>query len=107
HLEFADVELPGGDVLFLAGDCFTARPFQGGPLDSGKSKLLKRYKKFARKELSKYREVFYVLGNHDFYGGIIEETVSSMRGFLVAETPHVKLLDDSCVICEGVLIIGS
>ena len=107
HLEFEDLELPGGDVLLLAGDCFIAEPLDKQKTDAYSRSLRKRFARFAREELKKYPKVYYVLGNHDHYGGFFEETAQILREFLAEEAPRVKVLDNESEIYEGIVFTGS
>jgi len=94
HLEFHDMELPGGDILIMAGDCFVACQ-------------LDKMRRFAVDELAKYKKVFYVMGNHDHYRGIYENTPILLREFFAEYAKNTVLLDDSSEIYEGVAFIGS
>jgi len=48
--------------------------------------------------------VVYVCGNHEFYDGHIDRTLSKMRA--VAQ-PHVHVLENDAVILNGVRILGT
>jgi len=107
HLEFEAIELPGGDVLILAGDTLRVAPFREWRNDADSRKERKRYEKFAVEELSKYKKVFAVLGNHEFYGDILEDGADLFREFMREYAPNVTLLDNSWEIYEGVAFVGS
>lgn len=73
HLEFGDLYLPGGDLLILAGDLGEVRSFfrnDGGEVRR-KAKAMHR---FMDVELSKYKRVIWVPGNHEYYGKSVLET---------------------------------
>ena len=107
HLEFHDIELPGGDILCLAGDCFVAAHLCGWQTDAVSCALRKRFTRFVKKELSKYKHVFYVPGNHDFYRGLFEDSAGLLAKFLSEHAPHAKVLDNETVAAGGVAFIGS
>lgn len=100
HLEFSDLELPGGEVLILSGDICEAKNVKaeydvnnimndGGP-STGHFKRSDRYTRFFHEECSKYEKVFYVVGNHEHYGFKLHKTI-----------PHLKsVLPDNIVVLE-------
>ena len=51
------------------------------------------------------KPVLYVLGNHEFYGGSIDGTISEFRR-LVAGT-QVRLLDRDEAVIDGVRFLGA
>ena len=60
HLEFADLVLPGGDVLILGGDICEAKNIKKAAYDpttneAGNLKRTDRYIRFFEEECSKYR----------------------------------------------------
>jgi Icc-related predicted phosphoesterase len=107
HLEFETTELPGGDVLILAGDTLRVAPFREWRNDADSRKERKRYEKFAKTELSKYKKVFAVLGNHEFYGDILEDGGDLYAEFMHEHAPNVTVLDNSWEIYEGIAFVGS
>jgi len=104
HLEFADLVLPGGDVLILAGDIWTVRHIAHPELSQDKHKC---YVRFCKEELAKYRRVFLVLGNHEHYGLFLHESRLWLPKFLLEHAPHATLLDNDTVIYDGVAFIGA
>jgi predicted phosphodiesterase len=107
HLEFADLTLPGGDILVLAGDVWTAAHMQIKRNDATSRSLRKRYEHFCVEELSKYRRALMVLGNHEFYGSSIAAAPDIIRNFLAKHAPNATLLDNGTAIIDGVPFIGS
>lgn len=113
HLEFADLELPGGDVLILSGDVCEVKHVkpdydvnnilnEGGP-STGNFKRSDRYTRFFHEECSKYRKVIYVVGNHEHYGYTFHKTVPHLKEVLPA---NIKLLEKEAFEFEGVLFLG-
>src|SRR4051812_28936382 len=99
HLEFStDLELPGGDVLVIAGDMAEARSFfrnDGG----GMRQQAENLKNWLNNECPKYNEVVYVLGNHEFYNRSLQEAPGLMRKVLpnnvrMLENQTIKLSND-------------
>jgi Calcineurin-like phosphoesterase len=104
HLEFADLELPGGDVLILAGDTWVVR-YMADP--ERVPDRYQRYVRFCKEELSKYRKVFLILGNHEHYGLFLHEARMWLPKFLAEHAPNATLLDNDTCVLDGVAFIGS
>jgi len=87
HLGFGELTVPStdADVIVLAGDI--ARPRQAIRWAYGLGK-----------------PVIYVPGNHEFYGGVIGQTLSELKG-LAAET-GIHVLDDDELMLGGVRFLG-
>jgi Icc-related predicted phosphoesterase len=108
HIEFhALKDLPEGDILFLAGDIFVAAHMRKNATDATSRGLKKRYEKFCKEELSKFKNIVYVMGNHEHYHGIFEDTSSILREYLSKHASNVMLLNNESVVLHGVNIIGS
>lgn len=107
HLEFAPMELPGGDVLILSGDIAEAKgilrdfhstrtePYTPGAL---------RYYDFFWHECAKYNRVFYVMGNHEHYRGRFDQTYDNLKS---AMPPNVTVLENEVVEHNGVMFMGA
>lgn len=107
HLEFGYQELPGGDVLILAGDICESRTLRN---DFHQTKLIDRKPgtfpayDFFYIECAKYKKVFYVMGNHEHYFGRYDKTYNELKRFL---PDNVVLLEDEMFEYEGVLFLGA
>lgn len=107
HLEFGDLELPGGDILVLAGDIWTVYPMSTDKLSEKQMELKSRYIRFCREELSKYKEVIVIMGNHEHYGLCIDETPVILRRFLGEHAKNAILLDNSLHKTHNILFMGT
>jgi Icc-related predicted phosphoesterase len=89
HLEFGPLEIePGsGDVLVLAGD-----------ID------IKARVNWINDIARRFRHVIYVLGNHEFYHGAIDNVYTSTRAKLVG---NVHLLENESITISGVTFHGA
>lgn len=99
HLNFSSLNgLPGGDILILAGDI----------IEVGDIKLMNKhranYQKFFDEETSKYNQVLYVYGNHEYYGGDFNETDSLIKSMLPM---NVTVLQDSYIKIDDVYFYGA
>jgi Icc-related predicted phosphoesterase len=108
HLDISKhLEMPGGDVLIIAGDACEARqlvkeyhstkvlPYTGGSFPCYD---------FFEFECAKYKKVFYVMGNHEHYGGKFWKTKTELERVL---PKNVTLMENQCEVYEGVLFIGA
>lgn len=111
HLEFGDLELPGGDILILSGDVCesrTLRKFKYDPKNilgnSPSGKRLDRAARFFNEEVTKYRRCIYIMGNHEHYHGKFHKTWHE----LIAEMPdNVEVLEQQHLEIDGVLFLGA
>ena len=112
HLDFADLELPGGDVLILSGDICEAKRYKKDMYDPEfvllpGERLDHRPDRFARffeEECAKYREVIYVMGNHEHYGYQLQKTAGHIRNQLPS---NVHLLERDCYTIDDVTFVGA
>lgn len=108
HLEMCiSTDLPGGDLLLMAGDIFSAFPFLAGKNDADSRKVRKRTEIFCREQLSKYARVLYVKGNHEAYRATFEDVTPILRAALGDFAPNVQLLDDEAVEIDGIVFLGT
>lgn len=96
HLEFdrEDEEFdPGtGDILILAGDICVASHYDW------------KYHDFFTKCVHGYNKVFYVLGNHEHYGGDFNETLNILRNRLPI---GITIMNNRSEFVDGVHFIGA
>jgi predicted phosphodiesterase len=105
HLEFEkppECFHPGeGDVLVLPGDICTAKYINKE--DSPYGKIFRNF--FA--ECSKnYNKVFYVMGNHEHYGGNLTYTAERLRECL-NNFANISLLDRDVEVYNGWNFVGA
>ena len=79
HLNFADLILPGGDVLIVAGDALEAGHLRKADNEKKNTFLADRYRRFINEELVKYRKVIMIAGNHEHYGNQYEDTIPRIK----------------------------
>jgi len=111
HLECADLELPGGDFLIIAGDACEAKHVKQEAYQAqsmmqvpGDPKRNDRYARFFHEECTKYRQVLYVMGNHEHYGYKFNKTY----GYLNSQLPdNVRLMEKETHQEGDVLFIGA
>jgi len=112
HLDFADLTLPGGDVLILSGDICEARHLKRDMYNPDMVLLPNeradqrpdRYYRFFEEECSKYREVVMVMGNHEHYGFNYQKTYAHIAANLPA---NVTLLENQTHTIDDVVFVGA
>jgi hypothetical protein len=93
HLDFgADLTLPGGEVLILAGDIAEANIFTEPEIQN-----------FWTAECSKYDKVFYVLGNHEHYHSTFNKTLDKIRPSLPS---NVCVMENDRITYQGIDFVG-
>jgi predicted MPP superfamily phosphohydrolase len=103
HLEFAPIDLPGGDVLLLAGDIFVANQLR--PDYTIHSEEVKR---FFNDACAKYNKVIYITGNHEHYSGYYNTTHENIRNFFHKNDLKVVFLENSCFeLNDEYMLFGS
>lgn len=109
HLEFAPVQLPKteADVLLLAGDIVPIAYLEDRRTDAAARKVKKRVMDFMEHSLSQYKEVFHIMGNHEYYNGIWEDTIEGFRELWKEHSPNVTVLNNEAVILDdGFMLWG-
>ena len=107
HLDFGYQELPGGEVLILAGDIAEARNISK---QHHSTKSVDRIpgmfpcSDFFEYECAKYDQVFYVMGNHEHYKGRFDKTQEILTSII---PKNVTLLEKDCKEYKGVLFLGA
>jgi Icc-related predicted phosphoesterase len=104
HLNFSDLELEGGDLLVMAGDIIEVGHLRIADNAGKDTFLADRYRRFIREELSKYKQVIWVKGNHEHYSNSYTDTHQRLLKELPA---HVHLLEQDTVEIDGVLFYGA
>ena len=96
HTAVSASRMPDADVCILAGD-----------IDEGPAAAVE----WARKEIAWRMPVVYVAGNHEFYGGRLEERLAGGRAAseasLQSSKHGVHLLENNDVVLGGVRFLGA
>jgi predicted phosphodiesterase len=113
HIDFADLVLPGGDVLILSGDIFEAKNLKKEMYNpemillehERQDRRPDRFYRFLLEECSqKYRKVIMVMGNHEHYRFQIQKTYDHIKSQLPS---NVHLLEKESMELDGVLFLGA
>ena len=94
HLEFGDMPVPtneeNADILVVAGDLHVAYAQAGAD--------------WLEEATQYFKHVVYVLGNHEFYGGIYHYVIDDLYRKM---QPNVHMLHNEVVYLEGIRFIGT
>jgi len=110
HLEFGDLEIENTDntdVLVLAGDICVAKdllPLDDSQLPGFNNYRSERLHDFFQRVCQKWRNVIYVVGNHEHYHGDFPQTVPHLQeclGYLA----NLHILDKESVLLDGVRFV--
>jgi UDP-2,3-diacylglucosamine pyrophosphatase LpxH len=104
HLEFGhNVHIPnaGADVLVLAGDICLAKAFKNKERNTNNL----GYYMFFDEVCANFKDVIYIMGNHEHYKGTFNKTASILRDAL-SEYKNLHFLDKKSIIIDGVKFVG-
>lgn len=118
HLEFGDLDIKNtenADVLVLAGDIMVAADMHDFPEDVIKSEWAKhlpgryqqaqKFRDFLKRCSTEFSHVLYVAGNHEFYNGKWEQTLSTLRDEC-KKFHNVHFMENDTFKLDGVTFIG-
>lgn len=100
------MELADADICVLAGDICVAAALQPHRTDADARGHKKACTKFFQRVSDKYNHVFYVMGNHEHYRGVFEQTPVILRDFL-SQWSNITLLDKEGMVWRDVYIFGA
>ena len=92
-LEPDPLEIPEADLAICAGDLSNDR--------------YEAYDYITRYVDITKRKVIFVLGNHDYYDYTLEETITFWEESRLVKTGKVILLQDDCVVINGIIFAGA
>ena len=103
HLEFCEdgngvPNLGEGEVLILGGDILCARHLKTN------GKLKQVYTDFIHRCSDNFRAVFYICGNHEYYGYNYESTKEILKEFL---SPKVCFIDNTPMFYDDWAFFGT
>lgn len=99
--------LPGGETLFLAGDILCASLLDKKRTDKQSRMRRVRFQAFFEEASAKYKQIYYIAGNHESYLGDFTRTSATLREF-VSQFPNVTYLDNDCVpLTDKTMLFGA
>ena len=121
HLEFADINIKndeGCDVLILSGDIMVAQDLHDHPhMDYGmysnanladlgrRQQTALRFRDFLKRCSFQFPHVVYVAGNHEFYHGKWNQTLTILAEEC-AKYPNIYFLERSMKRIDDVIFVG-
>lgn len=109
HLEFAPIVLPPteANVLLLAGDIVPVAYLAERRTDAESRQIQKRTEKFIAESLSQYKEVYHIMGNHEYYHGEWGSVLDQFREYWDKRAPPVTVLNNEAVqLGDGFMLWG-
>lgn len=105
HLEFHYRDIPnaGADILILAGDILTAAALMATPQSPNYAKR-EDYIRFLSDVSTRFAHVIYVMGNHEHYKYLFNDTYKDLKLYLPA---NVHLLNNEHIDLEGFKFLGT
>lgn len=121
HLEFADINInnnEGCDVLILSGDIMVAQDLHDHPeMDYGmysnvnledlgrRQQTALRFRNFLKRCSFQFPHVVYVAGNHEFYHGKWDQTLTTLSNEC-AKFPNIYFLEAGSKKIDDVTFVG-
>ena len=102
-VDSVDFSLPEGDVLIVAGDLCNASALAPNARGRYAATQRERVLRFRDLAVDNFSRVLMVVGNHEHFDGVFEETVP----LLAEHLDGFELLDDSAVEIGGVHVFGT
>lgn len=117
HLEFGDLDIKNtdnADILVLAGDIMVAKdlydftdeinPSWGKNIPS-RYHVAKRFRDFLQRCSNEYKHVLYVAGNHEFYHGNWEQTLTILKDEC-SKFSNVHFMENDKFVFDDVTFVG-
>jgi Icc-related predicted phosphoesterase len=122
HLEFSQYLVPnaeGADVLILSGDICIANDLHShSPPDNNawdvsgaipglgpRQQKVKKFREFFKHCSENFKDVVYVMGNHEFYHGKFYASIDHIREE-IANYPNIHFLEQEMVEIDDVIFVG-
>lgn len=101
HLEFSELVLPDDihdiDLVILSGDITTAKRLNHNFFES---------KKFFDSLCSRFPQVFYIAGNHEFYNSEWNHTLDTLRNFC-KRYHNLTFFDNDSLVLNDYVFVGT
>ena len=112
HLEFngsaklLGKQFPEADILIVAGDLIPAASLNPKYNDPQVRSARKAFSIFKSHVCPRYKHVFVLAGNHEYYGSFWQDVIPTMREAF-ADTPNVTYMENDSKEIDGVLYLGA
>lgn len=96
-----------GDILVLAGDITCARFFQEYRNDADARMHENFMNRFRDEIFPKFKQVIYLMGNHEHYGFYIHESARVLKSFFAKKgIPNLYFMDGDGIVVDDILFVG-
>ncbi len=108
HLEFCRMPpLPSGETLLLSGDISLAALCNPNRTDKKSKRIRKEFEDFFGECSVKFKNTYYIMGNHEHYHGDFQTTFIILQDFL-NRWKNVRLLNKETVaLTDKTLLFGA
>jgi len=108
HAEFDTLPrpIPGSDVLVLSGDIYVIDYLLRGSESPYQLTLNADFSSFMDYCSENWKNVIYILGNHEYYHGRIDSYAAYLK-VLFNAYPNVHVLDNDSIVIDEIKFIGS
>lgn len=89
---------PGGDILILAGDITCMRFFNPKRTDPEARGMKKRFKSILTNNFGDYEYIFYIPGNHEYYGHYYWGADQDFREIIEGYDDRLRFVNNSATI---------
>lgn len=105
---------PGSDVLILGGDIVNANQIYRNPWDSKPGIIhkddhihyVRRYREFFRYVSGEWKDIIYIMGNHEHYSGRWEQTEAILREESNRYS-NIHFLEQDKIVIDDVIFLGA
>jgi len=95
------------DILVLVGDIICYRFFEPHRTDSEARSIKKRFNKFVKEDCADYKHIYFVPGNHEYYGLDHVGADTDFKKRLSEIDSRCKLLQNDISTHDDVIIFGA
>ena len=114
HLEFGEIDISSkADILILSGDVLIANvlhdfseDYPSNPIVSSRHMQSIRFRNFLKYCSKEFKHVIYVAGNHEFYHGSWNRTLTILKDEC-EKYPNIHFLENKTVEIDNVLFVGA
>ena len=97
-----------GDVLILAGDIVTFAAIDPAKTDPNNRSIRRRFLKMLQTDWSEYEKIYWIPGNHEYYGYYFDGADEAGKRFCNTLDPRLHLLNNETVeLDDNNVIIAS
>ena len=108
HLEWYDYKVKNtdADTLILCGDILVASVLEVNINPDDPNSEVSKYRQFLQDCSDNYKNVIYVIGNHEFYCGMWEWSINVVKAEC-EKYGNIHVLENDTVVIDGIRFVGA